>query len=377
MSEPAPPVIVLVPDRNGAAVLRIGGDWSLHRPFPDGRELLEQLASAKDARSLSFDLAALGTYDSSLISLLVDVAKRCAERQIAVDTSACPEGVRELIKLALAVPEKAARRQPIRDTFFSRVGRLGLWVSGGVFDTFAFIGETVLSLGRLFRGHALFRWQDAWLIIQRTGAEALPIVTLINLLVGMIIAFVGVVQLDQFGASLYVADLVGLGMTRELGCLMTGIIMSGRTGAAFAAEIGSMKVNQEIDALKTLGFSPMDFLVLPRLIALVLMLPLLTAYGNVMGMVGGGLIAPGFDVPIIQYVDRIIEAVTLPNYFAGIVKSFFFGAIIAGAGCLKGMQSGNSSASVGLATTSAVVVSITSIIALDAVFAVMFALFGI
>jgi phospholipid/cholesterol/gamma-HCH transport system permease protein len=242
---------------------------------------------------------------------------------------------------------------------------------------FAFLGETVLAFGRAARGKAIFRWSDTWLIIQRAGAEALPIVTLINLLVGIIIAFVGVVQLQRFGASIFMADLVGIGMVRELGCIMTGIIMSGRTGAAFAAEIGSMKVSQEIDALKTLGFSPMDFLVLPRMLALVLMMPLLTAYGNVMGMVGGAVIAPAFDVSLAQYYHQLVGAVNLPNYLVGLIKSLFFGAIIASAGCLKGMESGNSSAAVGLATTSAVVTAITSIVALDAIFAFALAALGI
>lgn len=377
MRQETPPTLALGTAGDDTVTVVVTGDWSLHRPHPLASEILERLDASPTPRTVVLDLSALGSYDSTLVALLVELAKQCAERRTALDTAGCPEGVRELLKLALAVPEAGARTRPTRENFFTRVGKAGLGLSAGVFDVFSFIGETALSFGRLLRGQALFRWQDAWLIVQRTGAEALPIVTLINLLVGMIIAFVGVVQLHQFGASVYVADLVGLGMVRELGCLMTGIIMSGRTGAAFAAEIGSMKANQEIDALKTLGFSPMDFLVLPRMLALVLMLPLLTAYGNVMGMVGGALVAPSFDVSITQYVDRIIEAVTLPNYLAGIIKSFFFGAIIASAGCLKGMQSGNSSAAVGLATTSAVVVSITAIIALDAVFAVILAGLGL
>jgi phospholipid/cholesterol/gamma-HCH transport system permease protein len=377
MPQETPPTIDPRPARSGVVTVVVAGDWSLHRPHPEAPEIAELSDTSSVLKTVALDTSNLGNYDSCLIALLVELARRCADREVSLDSSACPEGVRELLKLALTVPETITRTERPPETFFARVGKIGLGLSAGVFDVFAFLGETSLSLGRLVRGQALFRWQDVWLIIQRTGAEALPIVTLINLLVGMIIAFVGVVQLHQFGASVYVANLVGLGMVRELGCLMTGIIMSGRTGAAFAAEIGSMKVNQEIDALKTLGFSPMDFLVLPRVIALVLMLPLLTAYGNVMGMIGGGLVAPAFDVSIRQYVDHVIAAVTLPNYFAGIVKSLFFGAIIAGAGCLKGLQSGNSSAAVGLATTSAVVVSITTIVALDAVFAVLFAALGL
>ena len=215
----------------------------------------------------------------------------------------------------------------------------------------------------------MFRGGDTWLIIQRAGAEALPIVTLINFLIGVILGFVGGMELQLFGASIYMADLVGIAMVRELGCIMTAIIMSGRTGAAFAAEIGSMKVNQEVDALRTLGFSPMEFLVMPRMLALILMMPLLTAYGNVMGMLGGGLLAPLFGISFRQYYDRLIVAIDLTNYSAGITKALIFGVIVAGAGCMKGMQSGNSASAVGQATTSAVVTAITAVIAVDAVFA--------
>lgn len=215
------------------------------------------------------------------------------------------------------------------------------------------------------------------MIIQRCGVEALAIVTLINFLIGVILGFVGGVQLEAFGATIYMATLVGIAMARELGCLMTGIIMSGRTGAAFAAEIGSMKSSQEIDALKTMGLSPMEFLVLPRMLAMLVMMPLLTIYGNVMGMIGGAVLAPGFDVTFHQYYNQLVASVDVPNYAVGVIKSVFFGAIIAGCGCLKGIQSGTSSAAVGQATTSAVVTSITCIIALDAVFAFILTALGI
>lgn len=244
-------------------------------------------------------------------------------------------------------------------------------------EVFAFIGLVFLSLGRLLRGDGILRWSDTWLIVQRCGAEALPIVTLINFLVGVILGFVSGVQLQKFGAAQYMATLVGIAMARELGCLMTGIIMSGRTGASFAAELGSMKASQEIDALKTLGLSPIDFLVLPRMLALVFMMPLLTIYGNVLGMLGGGILAPSFGVSLLQYYNQLIDSVDVANYAAGIIKSAVFGAVVAGSGCLRGMESGNSSAAVGLSTTSAVVTSITAIIALDAVFAFVLAALGV
>jgi phospholipid/cholesterol/gamma-HCH transport system permease protein len=217
------------------------------------------------------------------------------------------------------------------------------------------------------------RAQDLLLFVQECGAEALPIVTLISVLVGMILAFVGAVQLQKFGAQIYVADLVAIAMVREMGCIMTAIIMAGRTGSGFAAQLGTMKVTQEIDAFATLGIPPMDFLVLPRMLALVIMMPLLTIYSDVLGILGGGLVSVGMlDLTPFQYVNesrRILDAIDCAT---GIGKSFVFGALIAFAGCLRGMQCGNSSSAVGEAATSAVVTSIVLIVVADGIFAVVF-----
>lgn len=370
---------ILTADRTegNALVISLGGEWNLERPGPSFQDLTAQFEKGATPAEIRFAVKDLGSYDSSLISLLVDLAKRSQQSGITMDTSSLPEGVRQLLKMALAVPERKTRQAPDRDLFFTRLGKAGLTLGASVLELFTFLGVTATSFSRLVRGKAIFRGSDTWLIIQRCGAEALAIVTLINFLIGVILGFVGGVQLQKFGVPIYMADLVGIAMVRELGCIMTGIIMSGRTGAAFAAEIGSMKVNQEIDALKTLGFSPMDFLVMPRMLALICMMPLLTAYGNVMGMIGGGVLAPMFDVSFMQYYSRLVASINLANYAAGILKSFFFGVIVAGAGCLKGMQSGNSSSAVGLATTSAVVTAITAIILLDAIFAFGLAMLGI
>jgi len=377
MLRAAKPTLTAQTADGGVLVACIGGDWSLQQAAPSIEDFKSSLQTSPTPSKVGFEMSTLGAYDSSLISLLVEVVKRCQEKSIPVDTSGFPKGVHQLIQMALAVPEKQTHQAPLTQPFFTRVGEAGLTLGAGVMEVFAFIGVSASSFGRLLRGKAVFRKSDTWLIIQRAGAEALPIVTLINFLIGVIIGFVGAVQLRTFGATIYMADLVGIAMVRELGCIMTAIIMSGRTGAAFAAEIGSMKVNQEIDALKTLGLSPMDFLVMPRMLALILMMPLLTAYGNVMGMLGGGVLAPMFDISFTQYYHQLVGAVTLPNYSAGIIKSVFFGIIVAAAGCLKGMQSGNSSSAVGMATTSAVVVAITMIILLDAIFAFVLTALGI
>jgi phospholipid/cholesterol/gamma-HCH transport system permease protein len=190
-------------------------------------------------------------------------------------------------------------------------------------------------------------------------------------------AFVGNVQLANFGASLYVADLVGIAMVREMGVMMTAIIMSGRTGAAFAAHIGSMKANQEIDALRTFGFNPFDFLVLPRLLALVLMMPLLTMYSNVIGILGGMVVGSAVGIPPVLYWHETLTVVTIDNAFLGVLKSVFFGVVIAVAGCMQGMNADVSSAGVGKATTRAVVYAITAIIIFDSAFAAIFTILDI
>jgi phospholipid/cholesterol/gamma-HCH transport system permease protein len=235
-----------------------------------------------------------------------------------------------------------------------------------------FIGETALSVSALMRGKARFRWVDLWMHIQDCGPAALPIVTLISLLVGLILAFVGAVQLALFGAQIYIADLVGLGMTREMGGLMAAIIMSGRTGAAYAAQLGTMQVNSEIDALKTMGFEPMEFLVLPRILALILIMPLLCLYADLMGIVGGALVTVSFfDVSLVEYLHRTANAIHIPDFTIGIVKCAVFGVLIALSGCMRGMQCGRSASAVGDAATSAVVTSIVFIVIADSLMTVM------
>jgi phospholipid/cholesterol/gamma-HCH transport system permease protein len=205
-----------------------------------------------------------------------------------------------------------------------------------------------------------------------------PIVSLISFLVGLILAFVGIVQLKLFGAQIFVADLVGIAMVREMGAIMTGIIMAGRTGAAFAAQLGTMQVNEEIDALKTLGIAPMEFLVLPRMLALTLMMPFLCLYANLMGILGGWVVAvPLYGLNPIQYFSRTMEAVGLNDLFIGLFMSLVFGVLVALAGCLRGIQCGRSASAVGDAATSAVVTGIVAIIIATAVITVLCDVLGI
>jgi phospholipid/cholesterol/gamma-HCH transport system permease protein len=247
-----------------------------------------------------------------------------------------------------------------------------------VLEMLAFIGELTVVFGKFVRGRARFRTTDLMLLIQQTGADALGIITLISFLVGLILAFVGAVQLLQFGASIYVADLVGIAMVREMGAMMTGIVMAGRTGAAFAAQLGSMKVNQETDALATMGISPLEFLVLPRVLALCLMMPLLCLYSDLMGILGGMMVGVTMlKLPLLVYYHETAKAVGVGDLIGGVFKASVYGVLIAISGCLRGIQCGNSSAAVGEAATSAVVTGIVFIITACGIFSVVFYVLGI
>ncbi len=360
--------------RNGSqVVVELAGDWR-----HDGKAI-EVTGEPSDQEPASYQADKLGSFDSTLPAYLLanlrKVEKPSKEKGVAAKASleGLPPNLLGLMDLALAVPEESEARS--KEAELNNIAQLGAgtikaWNS--LMSVAEFTGQSLLSLGRFFRGRARFRSRDFWLIVQECGVQALPIVALISFLIGMILAFVGNVQLKNFGASLYVADLVGIAMVREMGVVMTAIIMSGRTGAAFAAHIGSMKANEEIDALRTFGFDPFDFLVLPRMIALILMMPLLTLFADVVGFLGGMLVGAGVDIPPMLYWYETVAAVTLTAISLGIMKSLFFGAIIAISGCLQGMNAGKSSAAVGEATTRAVVASITTIIILDSAFAAIF-----
>jgi phospholipid/cholesterol/gamma-HCH transport system permease protein len=298
---------------------------------------------------------------------------------MVVDQRGLPAGVQRLLALAAAVPEQEeARRRDERLPWLDRIGTVVLSGWQGAWDILGFIGETVLAGLRLMVGQARFRRVDLALFLQQCGAQALGIVTLVSFLVGLILAFVGAVQLRQFGAQIYVADLVGLAITREMGAMMTGVILAGRTGAAFAAQLGTMQVNEEIDALITMGIPPMEFLVLPRMLALMLMMPVLCVYADLVGILAGLLVSITLlHMPLIEYLNETRLAVDLVDCGIGVCKSVVFGALVALAGCLRGMQSGRSAAAVGAAATSAVVTGIVWIIASDGVFAVVTERLGI
>jgi phospholipid/cholesterol/gamma-HCH transport system permease protein len=354
-------------------VVRLVGHWTIRAGAPVVTEVYQQLDASPPVQRLAFEAQELTGWDSRLLTFLRQVMEASTQRQIVVDQQGLPDGIRRLLGLAAAVPElEGARRGPAQLSWLARIGTAVLTGWQGARDMLDFIGQAVLTCLKLVVGRARFRRVDLVLFLQECGAQALGIVTLISFLIGLILAFMGAVQLRQFGAQIYVADLVGLGMTREMGAIMTGIIMAGRTGAAFAAQLGTMQVNEEIDALQTMGIPPMEFLVLPRMLALMLMMPLLCVYADLVGMLAGLLIGTGLlDMSLVAYVNETRKAVDLVDCGLGLFKSVVFGALVALAGCLRGMQCGRSASAVGAATTSAVVTGIVWIIASDGLFAVL------
>ena len=254
-------------DRSGGDVLTLSlsGSWKLDQGVPSADAALKEIESGQPVRSVALDVTGMSGWDSGLLTFLIKIFETCSKAKIEVDKEGLPEGVRRLINLATAVPErKGARKEAKKEAFLSMVGGKAVAFYRSFLEMLDFLGESSLAFTRLLRGKASFRRSDLWLLLQECGGQALPIVSLITLLVGLILAFVGAIQLKLFGAQVYVADIVAIAMVRVMGAIMTGIIVAGRTGAAFAAQIGTMQVNEEIDALKTMGISPVEFLVLPE-----------------------------------------------------------------------------------------------------------------
>ena len=364
---------------DGNMLLQMSGSWTLDDKIPDLSSEITKTSSTETTSSISFDCKDISAWDSGLLIFLTPLVDYCRKNKIAIKPKGLPKGVSQLLKLAYTVPErKGAKRTSAKNSFLYVVGMDVIHSVRSFGEFISFFGECLIAMGRMIRGKAVYQRSELWNIMQNTGAQALPIVSLVSLLVGLILAFVGAVELKAFGAGTYMADLVGIAMTREMGAIMTGIIMAGRTGAAFAAELGSMTVNQEIDALKTAGFSTMEFLVLPRIVALMLMMPLLTVYADLMGIFGGLLVAiPVLGIAADQYFIEVYKAVSVADFLAGIFMASVYGVIVAVVGCLRGVTCGRSAQAVGIATTSAVVSSIVLIVVACAIMTILFNALGL
>jgi len=365
------------PATGGLRVL-LTGAWTLDASVPVGRDLLPRVQSLPRDSLLVLHDAGITGWDSFLVAFVRTTTMVARDRGVTVEVSSLPEGARKLLALAESVPPAGDGRPPEDDALSARVGQIALQAWDTANDANEFLGEVVQAFGTLLRGRARFRRVDLMHALESAGVGALGIVALINFLVGTVLAFVGAVQLEQFGAAIYVADLVGIAVARVLGALMTGIVMSGRTGAAFAATLGTMNVNEETDALRTMGLNPVEFLVLPRLVATTLMVPALAAYGILMGMLGGMFVGVALlRIGAMEYLTQTQNALEVKQVFIGLSMGLAFGVVVALTGCYYGLRCGRSSAAVGLATTKAVVSSIVLVVVVTAVFTVVLYVLGL
>lgn len=367
---------LLVSENKDTLCLTFQGSWNIDvipcTP-PDFNKIF-----TSQIKTITFDTTQLGEWDSRLLVELSHITKIAAKKEITINSDGLPSGIRKLLQLT----RKETLTPP--DNKYSESGvveEIGLYCidfSKQVVEMLTFTGEILLSYIRLFTGKARYLKKDFVFFLYNCGPQALPIVTLISFLVGFTLAFIGAVQLKMFGADIYVANLVGVTMTREMGPMMAAIIMAGRTGASFAAQLGTMQVNEEVDALQTMGINPLDFLVLPRITALIIMMPLLAIYADFIGILGGFFIGCfSLDISPILYYEQTIKAIPLKHFLVGMTKSVVFGYLIAFFGCLKGMHCGRSAGAVGKATTSAVVSAIVFIVIMDAGFTFFFNILGI
>jgi len=364
---------------DGDVEVALVGDWLLNQPLPSTEAVSVALAGESRPRTIRFDTAELGRWDSGLVTRLIAIYRDAASHGVTFDDASLPDGARRLIALAFAVKAReGAQRKISRKPFLYELGEATQALGSDIVDFATFLGDAALSVQRFVRGRAKYLRSDLVQQVQEAGVAAFPIVSLISFLIGMIFAFVGVMQLRAFGAGIYTANLVAIAMVREMAPIMTAIIMAGRTGAAYAAEIGTMKVNEEIDALTTLGINPMDFLVTPRMFALVLMIPLLTLYSSLLGMIGGACVGLAMvDASFVQYYQQSIASLDLSDLFGGLFKAVVYGALVALAGCQQGIACGNSAMAVGQATTRAVVMGIVLIVVSASVLTVIYINLGI
>lgn len=323
--------------------------WQEHMQLPSGEAMDPPMLQISADKSLN-------DWDDRLPAFIYGIQRMAREKNFPVERVEFPDALEQLLRTTSEAVSAPGERHKLRHGHDVRF--------------IDFIGDCGIVLGRFFCGRAFMRRSDWIALLQQIGVNALPIVALISFLTGIILGFVGLIQLERFGAAIYVADLVGLAMAREMGAIMTGVIMAGRSGAAFAATIGTMKVNEELDALKTFEFSPVEFLVLPRLLAMACMVPLLCILSVLIGIGGGMVIAVAlFNVSAPQYIIETLSAVHLADFMIGAIKGVIFALLVGGLGCLRGLQCRKDAAGVGEAATSAVVSGITAIILADAFFA--------
>jgi phospholipid/cholesterol/gamma-HCH transport system permease protein len=368
VSEETPTAQVNARTEDGRLVLELAGVWQITAARPSWKRVL----GTQRPTRVRLEMGGVSRWDSSLVLFVHEVRRWCTEAGANLELDAVLPEVR---RLADQLAGAYLTRPPFHrsQNFLADLGVATEEVVGKTRGFARFIGECTLAAARLVKQPQKFRWRDCFIEMQQCGAMALPIVGLNSFLVGLTLAYTGAIILRQFGADIWVADLVGLSAVREMGAIMTAVVLAGRTGAAFAAELGNMKTGEEIDALETLGIRPVDFLVIPRMIALAVMMPLLALYANCLGILGGMAVAAGLlSIPPSAYWVETVASIGLTDINAGLIKACVFGLIVGMTGCLRGLQAERSAAGVGRAATSAVVTAILLIIVADAIFAVVF-----
>ena len=373
MSESAPTARAEATLEGDALVVGLSGDWSITRARP----AWEAVLAGRTPKRVVLRDAGLGHWDSAVLLFLFEVRQWAYRTGAHSDTQALPAKVHALLGQMTVSHETTVPFDRSRN-FVEEVGDATIDMGRKARKFAAFLGECIIGAVRVAKHPRQFRWRDCLDEMQQCGAMALPIVSLISFLIGVTLAYTGAIVLRQYGGDIYVADLIGLSMVREMGAMMTGVVLAGRTGAAFAATLGNMRANEEIDALETLGLSPVNFLVLPRLLALGLMMPLLAMYANAVGIVGGMAVSLSvLKIPPAAYWVEMLTIVDLSDLIVGTIKAATFGLIVGLAGCLRGIEADRSAAGVGRAATSAVVTAILLIIVSDAIFAVVFDILGL
>jgi phospholipid/cholesterol/gamma-HCH transport system permease protein len=350
----------------------LAGIWQITEPRPAWAEV----RGGRNPSRVTFDAAAIEKWDSALLLFLFEVQQWCKGTGAYCNVEALPERIRRLLA-QLAASHETSVPFDRSVSFLTIVGLATQNAIGQAKEISHFVGECTLGARRLAKNPAKFRWRDCLGEMQQCGAMALPIVSLISFLVGVTLAYTGAIVLRLYGGDIYIADLIGLSMVREMGAVMTAVVLAGRTGAAFAATLGNMRANEEIDALEVVGIPVVQFLVLPRIFALAVMMPLLAIYANALGMVGGMSVALGLlSIPPAAYWVEMLTIVDLSDIATGVIKAVAFGLIIGLAGCLRGLQAERSAAGVGRAATSAVVTALLLLVVADALFAVTFNILG-
>ena len=361
-------------------VIRLMGVWNLDRKAPAFDAFVQHGDLRDDIDEILLETKNLEDWDSSLLVFLNQAREWANNRSIGFNCDCLPDGLgRLMLQTQSAVDSRTEAKEPEGEPGFAEeVGRYTIKYWHDCSAIASFLGEIVISFLRLITGRARMRWVDCFRAMQDTGPMALPIVGLISFLIGVTLAFQAADLLEDFGSEYYTPAFVGLAMVREMGPIMTGIVLAGRTGAAFASTIGSMKVAEEIDALQTMGVPPVDYLVLPRVLGLSIMTPLMVIYSNALGIIGGMLVSLlKLNMPVQTYTQEIFLNINATDIGSGLLKSSVFGIIIAYAGCLRGMNCDTSSTGVGRATTSAVVTSLLLIIIFNSIFAVIYSIYNI